>query len=295
MKRAQRYDGRLAAQKVLDALEASLAALRDAGITPGLAVVLVGEDPASEIYVKSKIAKCQAIGIESRLIRMPKDVSEAKLISCIDQLNADPAISGILVQMPLPAHIDASHVLTTISAAKDVDGFHPDNVAKLVLGQPGLRPCTPSACIYLLKEAVPSLAGKHAVVIGRSNIVGKPVAAMLLNEHCSVTIVHSRSDRIEAICAQADIVIAAVGKPRMVRASWIKPGAIVVDVGINRIREGDADCIVGDVDQASIEVLASFITPVPGGVGPMTVAFLMRNTVKAAFMTAGLTHSSDLD
>lgn len=295
MSEAQLFDGRLAAQAVVDGLAPHLNTLRVAGVTPGLAVVLVGEDPASEVYVKSKIAKCEALGIASKFVRFAADVDENMLLDCIAGLNADTAVSGILVQMPLPAHIDAAKVLLAIDVAKDVDGFHPGNVAKLVLGQAGLQPCTPSACIHVLKQVLPQLQGLHAVVIGRSNIVGKPVAAMLLNEHCSVTTVHSRSQRIEQLCAEADIVIAAVGKARMVRAAWIKEGAIVIDVGINRIVENEKTRLVGDVDQASVLRKASLLTPVPGGIGPMTVAFLMRNTVKAAFMAAGLSLAPGLE
>ena len=254
------------------------------GRKPGLAVVLVGEDPASSVYVRSKGKATLATGMESFEHRLPADVAEDKLIALVDRLNADPAVDGILVQLPLPRHIDERRVITRIDPDKDVDGFHPVNAGRLATGLPGFVPCTPLGCLMLLKDVHPQLAGMEAVVIGRSNIVGKPMGQLLLAESCTVTMTHSRTRDLAAHVARADIVVAAVGIPGFVKAGWIKPGASVIDVGINRTDAG----LVGDVDPAAAEV-AGAITPVPGGVGPMTIAVLMRNTLVSAARREGVT------
>ena len=254
-----------------------------AGRKPGLAVVLVGEDPASSVYVRSKGKATLAAGMESFEHRLPADTAEDALIALVDRLNADDAVDGILVQLPLPRHIDERAVLTRIDPDKDVDGFHPVNAGRLATGIDGLVPCTPLGCVMLLKDLHPDLSGMEAVVIGRSNIVGKPMAALLLKESATVTTVHSRTRDVAAHVRRADIVVAAVGIPAFVKADWVKPGATVIDVGINRTDDG----LVGDVDPAVAEV-AGALTPVPGGVGPMTIAVLMRNTLVAAFRRAGL-------
>ena len=254
-----------------------------AGRKPGLAVVLVGEDPASSVYVRSKGKATLAAGMESFEHRLPADTAEDALIALVDRLNADDAVDGILVQLPLPRHIDERAVLTRIDPDKDVDGFHPVNAGRLATGIDGLVPCTPLGCVMLLKDLHPDLSGMEAVVIGRSNIVGKPMAALLLKESATVTTVHSRTRDVAAHVRRADIVVAAVGIPAFVKADWVKPGATVIDVGINRTDDG----LVGDVDPAVAEV-AGALTPVPGGVGPMTIAVLMRNTLVAACRRAGL-------
>ena len=250
---------------------------------PGLAVVLVGEDPASQIYVKSKGTATREAGMVSIEHKLPATTSEADLLALVAALNADDAIDGILVQMPLPAHIDAQKVIEAISPAKDVDGFHPVNVGLLATGGPALVPCTPWGSLLLAKSVAPDLAGMDAVVIGRSNIVGKPMAQLLLRESCTVTIAHSRTKNLADVVRRADLVVAAVGKPQVVRGAWIKPGAIVIDVGINRIAaEGGKTRLVGDVAFDEAKTVAGAITPVPGGVGPMTIACLLRNTLQAA-------------
>ncbi|WP_341208628.1 bifunctional methylenetetrahydrofolate dehydrogenase/methenyltetrahydrofolate cyclohydrolase FolD [uncultured Sphingomonas sp.] len=254
-----------------------------AGRKPGLAVVLVGEDPASSVYVRSKGKATVAAGMESFEHRLPADVTEAELIALVDRLNADDAVDGILVQLPLPRHIDERAVITRIDPDKDVDGFHPVNAGRLATGLDGLVPCTPLGCLMLLQDVHPHLAGLEAVVIGRSNIVGKPMAALLLQQSCTVTTVHSRTRDVMGHVRQADIVVAAVGIPGFVQPEWIKPGATVIDVGINRTDAG----LVGDVDPRVAEV-AGAITPVPGGVGPMTIAVLMRNTLVAAGRRIGV-------
>jgi len=254
------------------------------GRKPGLAVVLVGEDPASSVYVRSKGKATLAAGMESFEHRLSANVSQDALIALIDRLNADPAVDGILVQLPLPRHIDERAVITRIDPDKDVDGFHPVNAGRLATGLEGFVPCTPLGCLLLLKDVHPHLAGLEAVVIGRSNIVGKPMGQLLLRESCTVTMTHSRTRDLFAHVRQADIVVAAVGIPGFVEASWIKPGASVIDVGINRTEAG----LVGDVDPAAAEV-AGAITPVPGGVGPMTIAVLMRNTLVSAARREGVT------
>jgi methylenetetrahydrofolate dehydrogenase (NADP+)/methenyltetrahydrofolate cyclohydrolase len=254
------------------------------GRKPGLAVVLVGEDPASSVYVRSKGKATLAAGMESFEHRLPADVGEDELIALVDRLNGDPAVDGILVQLPLPRHIDERRVITRIDPDKDVDGFHPVNAGRLATGLEGFVPCTPLGCLMLLKDVHPTLAGLDAVVIGRSNIVGKPMGQLLLAESCTVTMTHSRTLDLAAHVRRADIVVAAVGIPGFVKADWIKPGASVIDVGINRTDAG----LVGDVDPAAAEV-AGAITPVPGGVGPMTIAVLMRNTLVSAARREGVT------
>ncbi|EPJ87560.1 MAG: bifunctional methylenetetrahydrofolate dehydrogenase/methenyltetrahydrofolate cyclohydrolase FolD [Pseudomonas sp.] len=279
-------DGKAAAARVLTQVKEDVATLKRDGIEPALAVILLGEDPASQVYVRNKILRAEEAGIRSLEYRLGTDTSQAQLLNVIAELNADPGVNGILLQLPLPAHIEEARALQAIDPRKDVDGFHSENVGGLSQGRDVLTPCTPSGCMYLLREACGDLSGKHAVVIGRSNIVGKPMAALLLQAHCSVTVVHSRSTDAKSLCQLADIVIAAVGKPRLIDASWLKPGAVVIDVGINRIDDQGRSRLVGDVDFDSALPQVSAITPVPGGVGPMTIAFLMKNTVTAALQQA---------
>ncbi|MCD5979949.1 MULTISPECIES: bifunctional methylenetetrahydrofolate dehydrogenase/methenyltetrahydrofolate cyclohydrolase FolD [Pseudomonas] len=275
-------DGKASAARVLAQVKLDVSALKKDAIEPALAVILVGADPASQVYVRNKILRAEEAGIRSLEYRLDADITQIQLLDLIAELNADQAVHGILLQLPLPAHIQEARALQAIDPRKDVDGFHSENVGGLSQGRDVLTPCTPSGCLHLLREACGDLSGKHAVVIGRSNIVGKPMAALLLQAHCSVTIVHSRSIDAKALCRLADIVIAAVGKPRMIDANWLKPGAVVIDVGINRIDEDGRSRLVGDVDFDSALPQVSAITPVPGGVGPMTIAFLMKNTVTAA-------------
>ncbi|MEG3154379.1 bifunctional methylenetetrahydrofolate dehydrogenase/methenyltetrahydrofolate cyclohydrolase FolD [Sphingomonas sp. RB1R13] len=264
------------------------------GRSPGLAVVLVGEDPASAVYVRSKGKATVEAGMESFEHRLPADTSEAELLALVDTLNGDPAVDGILVQLPLPPQIDADKVITRIDPDKDVDGFHPVNAGRLATGLPGFVPCTPYGCLMLLRSQLGSLSGKSAVVIGRSNIVGKPMALLLLGDSCTVTIAHSRTVDLPAIVRQADIVVAAVGRAEMVKGDWLKPGACVIDVGINRVEgsERGKTKLVGDVDFASASGVAGAITPVPGGVGPMTIACLIRNTLVSAARRDGFTLES---
>ena len=258
-------------------------------LTPGLAVVLVGEDPASQVYVRNKGKQTRETGMASMEHKLPASTSESDLLALIRRLNDDPAVNGILVQLPLPGHIDQSKVINAISVHKDVDGFHIENVGKLSIGEDSLVPCTPAGCVLLLKDQLGNLAGKSAVVVGRSNIVGKPVSMLLLKEHCTVTIAHSRTRDLPGVCREADILVAAVGVPEMVRGDWIKPGATVIDVGINRIDGGNGKHrLVGDVDYAGASEVAGAITPVPGGVGPMTIACLLRNTVIASCRQHGI-------
>ena len=245
---------------------------------PGLAVVLVGEDPASQVYVRNKAKMTAEVGMQSFEHILPLDTSERALIRLVEQLNNNPAVHGILVQLPLPKHISENAVIEAIAPEKDVDGFHVVNSGKLATGQEGLVPCTPLGCIILLKQTLGDLSGKHAVVIGRSNIVGKPMAALLLKENCTVTVVHSKTPNPEKISVQADIVVAAIGRARFVKKEWVKPGACVIDVGINR---DENNKLCGDVDFASVSEIAGAITPVPGGVGPMTIACLLKNTLTA--------------
>ncbi|TWI53677.1 methylenetetrahydrofolate dehydrogenase (NADP+)/methenyltetrahydrofolate cyclohydrolase [Pseudomonas duriflava] len=275
-------DGKAAAQAVLINVKAAVEA---EGLTPGLAVVLVGNDPASAVYVRNKSRRAEECGFLSRQYDLPADASEARLLELITELNADPAIHGILVQLPLPEQINAYKVIQAIDPLKDVDGFHYVNVGHLSTGamKEALVPCTPLGALHLIQSVIGNdLRGKHAVVIGRSNIVGKPMANLLLQHDCTVTLVHSRTADPAAVCRQADIVVAAVGVPGLVKADWIKPGAIVIDVGINRVETPDGGRLVGDVDYATVAPLSTAITPVPGGVGPMTIAMLMQNTLKAA-------------
>ena len=262
---------------------------RDRGIVPGLAVVLVGSNPASESYVGSKMKMTIGSGMRSFDHRLPATTGEAELLTLIGRLNADPTVHGILVQLPLPKQIDPQKVIAAIDPMKDVDGFHPVNAGRLSAGLPSLAPCTPVGCVLLAKTIMPSLAGLEAVVIGRSNIVGKPLAQLLLAENATVTIAHSRTRDLPKVCARADVLFAAVGRPEMVRRDWVKPGATVIDVGINRVPGTDGKSrIVGDVAFADVCGVAGAITPVPGGVGPMTIACLLANTVRAACTIAGL-------
>jgi methylenetetrahydrofolate dehydrogenase (NADP+) / methenyltetrahydrofolate cyclohydrolase len=261
-----------------------------AGRAPGLAVVLVGEDPASQVYVRFKGRATEEAGMASVQHRLPDSVSQESLLTLVGQLNDDESVDGILVQLPLPAGIDDKAVIEAIDPAKDVDGFHPINAGRLAVGEDGLVPCTPLGCLMLLKDRLGDLSGLEAVVIGRSNIVGKPMAQLLLAENCTVTLAHSRTRDLPDVVRRADIVVAAVGRPEMVRADWLKPGATVIDVGINRIEAGEdgKGRLVGDVDFAGASEVADAITPVPGGVGPMTIAVLLRNTLVAAHARAGL-------
>ena len=262
-----------------------------AGRKAGLAVVLVGEDPASQVYVRSKGKQTVACGMASFEHKLPIDTDEATLLAVVETLNADPAVDGILVQLPLPGHMDEQKVIATINPDKDVDGFHVINAGRLAVGLPGFVPCTPLGCLMLLKDRLGSLSGLNAVVIGRSNIVGKPMAQLLLGESCTVTIAHSRTKNLPEVVRRADIVVAAVGRAEMVKGDWIKPGACVIDVGINRLPPAEGKTkgrIVGDVDYASVLPVAGAITPVPGGVGPMTIAVLLRNALVAAHAHEGL-------
>jgi methylenetetrahydrofolate dehydrogenase (NADP+)/methenyltetrahydrofolate cyclohydrolase len=274
------------------------AAMAKGATQPGLAVVLVGNDAASEVYVRNKIRTTEASGMASIEHRLPISTSQDELLTLIDTLNKDDAIDGILVQLPLPEQINADAVINAISPEKDVDGFHVVNVGRLWAGLPSLVPCTPYGSLLLLKDALGDLSGMNAVVVGRSNIVGKPMAQLLLSENCTVTIAHSRSKDLPAICREADIIVAAVGRPDMVKGDWIKPGAVVIDVGINRIEtpergEGKTR-LTGDVDFNEAKAIASAITPVPGGVGPMTIACLLRNTLVAASRRHGFSLPKDI-
>ncbi|MGI9311611.1 MAG: bifunctional methylenetetrahydrofolate dehydrogenase/methenyltetrahydrofolate cyclohydrolase FolD [bacterium] len=259
------------------------------GVQPGLAVVLVGDDPASSVYVRNKGKQTVAAGMNSFEHKLPADASEAELLARVAQLNDDPAVHGILVQLPLPKQINASKVINAIAVEKDVDGFHIENVGKLSVGEDALAPCTPVGCLLLLQHQLDDLAGKSAVVVGRSNIVGKPMAMLLLRESCTVTVAHSRTRDLPAVCRGADILVAAVGVAEMIRGDWIKPGATVIDVGINRVETApERSKLVGDVDFAGASQVAGAITPVPGGVGPMTIACLLRNTLAAACRQHGV-------
>jgi methylenetetrahydrofolate dehydrogenase (NADP+) / methenyltetrahydrofolate cyclohydrolase len=285
----QRIDGKARADRLVANVSAATAGLKASGIVPGLCAVLVGTDPASQIYVRSKGKAATAAGIASFQQELPAATSESELLALIAKLNVDDQVDGILVQLPLPKHIDPQRVIEAIDPAKDVDGFHPQNVGHLWSGGTALIPCTPYGCLLLLREAHPALAGAEAVVLGRSNIVGKPMAALLLAENCTVTVIHSRSRDLPSLVRRADILVAAVGRPEFVRGDWLKTGATVVDVGINRIAApGAKPKLVGDVAFAEAQGVAGAITPVPGGVGPMTIACLLRNTLLAACRRRGL-------
>ena len=283
-------DGKAAAAALRARVATATAELKARhGIVPGLATVLVGDNPASQVYVRSKQKAAREAGIASDEHRLPSDIAEAELLALLRRLNASPAIDGVLVQLPLPPQIDARRAIETLDPAKDVDGFHPHNVGLLWSGAPGLVPCTPFGALLLLRSALPSLAGLDALVLGRSVIVGRPMAALLLAADCSVTLAHSKSRDLPGLCRRADLLVAAVGRSEMVRGAWIKPGAVVIDVGINRIAgEGGKSRLVGDVAFSEAQGIARAITPVPGGVGPMTIACLLRNTLIAACRRRGL-------
>ena len=276
---AQRIDGNALSQKLRAEVTLRTTALKAKGITPGLAVILVGENPASQVYVRNKVKACEDSGLHSILEKHPASLTEAAVLNRIDALNHDTGIHGILVQLPLPAHIDAQKVIEAISPTKDVDGFHIASAGALMTGMPGFWPCTPYGCMKMLESIGYDLKGKHAVVIGRSNIVGKPMALMLLQKNATVTICHSATQDLKAITLQADVIVAAVGKRNILTADMVKPGAVVLDVGMNRNEEGK---LCGDVDFAGVEQVAGYITPVPGGVGPMTITMLLVNTLEAA-------------
>ncbi len=293
---ARLIDGKAAAAALREDVAKEVARFRVAtGRVPGLATVLVGEDPASAVYVRSKGRATLEAGMLSFEHKLPTDTSEADLLALVDQLNTDSSVDGILVQLPLPDHIDTNKVITRIDPDKDVDGFHPVNAGRLAIGLPGFVPCTPLGCLKLLRAQLGNLSGKNAVVIGRSNIVGKPMAMLLLAESCTVTIAHSRTRDLPDVVRGADIVVAAVGRPQMVQGDWLKPGCTVIDVGINRIAgEGGNSHLVGDVDYASASKIAGAITPVPGGVGPMTIACLIRNTFVSAARRDGFDYGKSL-
>lgn len=272
-------DGKAIAADIRKEIAADVVALKEQGVTPGLAVVLVGEDPASRVYVSMKEKACEQAGIFSDEHKLPAETTEAQLLALIEELNSDERIDGILVQLPLPDHIDENKVLESISPAKDADGFHPYNVGRLVTGNPLYQPCTPYGVMKMLEHIGVDLTGKEVVVVGRSNIVGKPVALMCLSQHATVTLCHSRTRDLPAKVAQADVLIAAVGRPEMIKGAWIKEGAVVIDVGVNRVGEKK---LVGDVEFEAAKERASAITPVPGGVGPMTITMLLYNTVEGA-------------
>jgi methylenetetrahydrofolate dehydrogenase (NADP+)/methenyltetrahydrofolate cyclohydrolase len=285
---AELIDGVVMADRVCADISKRVDALKKRGITPGLTVVLVGDDPASAVYVGSKERTCKALGMNGETIRLPATAAEAELMRIVDRLNADPSVHGILVQMPLPKHMNADAVIRRINPAKDADGFHPVNVGKLSIGQDdGFVPCTPNGALFMLTESGVTIKGAECVIVGRSNIVGKPMAALMLANDATVTVAHSRTRDLAAVTRRADILIAAVGKPQMITADMVKPGAVVIDVGINRIADATKKSgtrLVGDVDFEAVKGVASKITPVPGGVGRMTIAMLMLNTVRAAEM-----------
>ena len=282
---AKLIDGKALAAQVKAEAAADTAALKAKGVTPCLAVILVGEDPASQVYVRGKAKDCGECGIDSRVIRLPESTTQEQLLTLVHQLAEEKAVNGILVQLPLPAHIDEKAVIDAIPPEKDVDGFSPVNVGRMQIGEPCYLPCTPAGCVRMIESTGTSIDGKHAVVIGRSNIVGKPAAILLLAKNATVTICHSHTANLKELCASADILVAAVGKAGFVTGNMVKPGAVVIDVGINRGADGK---LHGDVDFAAAAEKASFITPVPGGVGPMTRAMLMKNTVQAAARQNGL-------
>lgn len=276
---AQLIDGNALSRQIRAELTQRVQALKQQGITPGLAVILVGDNPASQVYVRNKVKACEETGMHSVLETYDTDLSEAELLARVDALNRDPSIHGILVQLPLPPHMDANKVIETISPAKDVDGFHVASAGALMVGQPGFWPCTPYGCMKMLESIDYDLRGKHAVVIGRSNIVGKPMAMMLLQQDATVTICHSRTANLKALTLQADVIVAAVGKRDVLTADMVKPGAVVLDVGMNR---NEAGKLCGDVDFDRVKDVAGYLTPVPGGVGPMTITMLLVNTLESA-------------
>ncbi|MFF2887696.1 bifunctional methylenetetrahydrofolate dehydrogenase/methenyltetrahydrofolate cyclohydrolase FolD [Paenibacillus sp. NPDC057967] len=282
---AQIIEGKKVSDQMRIEMVDEVAALKNNNVIPGLAVVLVGDDPASMVYVGSKEKACQQLGIYSEVHRLAADASEAELLSLIDRLNEQASINGILVQLPLPKHINEKAIIDAISVEKDVDGFHPESVGNLTIGDDSLLPCTPAGVIELIKRSGVDLSGKHAVVIGRSNIVGKPVAMLLLRENATVTICHSRTANMEELAKQADILVVAIGKAKAIDSRYVKPGAVVIDVGINRLPDGK---LAGDVDYNDCLDTAGFITPVPGGVGPMTITMLMKNTITAAKRANGI-------
>jgi methylenetetrahydrofolate dehydrogenase (NADP+)/methenyltetrahydrofolate cyclohydrolase len=282
---ARIIDGKAIAQALRAELAIRVQRLKESGVTPGLAVVIVGDDAASKVYVRNKARACEEIGMHSEVHALPADTAQPRLLDFLRRLNSDPAIHGILVQLPLPRSLDARAVIEAIDPDKDVDGFHWRNVGALVVGDAAFYPCTPWGVMKMLEEEGVAVAGKHAVVVGRSNIVGKPMALLLLAASATVTVCHSKTLDLGAITRQADILVAAVGKARMIRADMVKPGAVVIDVGINRLADGK---LAGDVDYVSVAQVAALITPVPGGVGPMTIAMLLANTIKSAERVAGL-------
>ena len=291
---AHLIDGKAIAAQIYDEIQAEVAELNEKhGVTPGLATVLVGENPASQSYVRSKQKTCTKVGFNSIGEHLPEDTSQEEVEGLVKKLNADPSIHGILVQLPLPRHLDEEKILSAISLEKDVDGFHPLNIGRLSMKgrKPLFVPCTPSGCIELLVRSGVEIEGKEAVVLGRSNIVGLPVSMLLLHRNATITICHSRTQNLPGVCRRADILIAAVGRPEMVKADWVKPGAAVIDVGVNRVDDPTAKRgyrLVGDVDFDDVNEVAGYLTPVPGGVGPMTIAMLMWNTLAGAKRAAGL-------
>lgn len=296
---AKIIDGKLFAENLRGRIAGHVQRLKsEHGITPGLAVVIVGEDPASQVYVSSKARQTAEVGMNSYKHELPADTAEADLLALVEKLNADPAVHGILVQLPVPKHIDPNRVIEAIDPAKDVDCFTPANVGKVQIGLPGPVSCTPLGALMLLRDHLGSLEGKHAVIVGRSNLVGKPMMQLLLRDNCTVTVAHSKTQNLAGVVGQADIVVAAVGRPEMIRGDWLKPGAVVIDVGINRVpapEKGEGKTkLVGDVDFASAAGVASAITPVPGGVGPMTIACLLANTITTASLINGLVPPGDL-
>jgi methylenetetrahydrofolate dehydrogenase (NADP+)/methenyltetrahydrofolate cyclohydrolase len=278
-------DGKAISASIREEIREETARLAERGIRPGLVVILVGDDAASQVYVRNKAKACEELGFHSEVVRLPAETGQEELLSVIERYNADPAFHGILVQLPLPKHLDEKPVIDAIAVEKDVDGFHPVNVGNLMIGDDALLPCTPSGVIELLKRSGISPAGKHAVVIGRSNIVGKPAAMLLLRENATVTLCHSRTPDLPQVARQADILVVAVGVAKLVKRDWVKPGAVVIDVGMNRLENGK---LAGDVDFDDVADTAGWITPVPGGVGPMTITMLMANTLKSCKRTNGI-------
>lgn len=282
---AKIIDGKMISAAIRQEIREEAGRLRERGIRPGLAVILVGDDAASQVYVRNKAKACEELGFHSEVIRLPSATTQEELLAVVGRCNADPAIHGILVQLPLPGHLEEKPVIDAISVDKDVDGFHPVSVGNMMIGDDALLPCTPAGVIELLKRSGISPAGKHAVVIGRSNIVGKPAAILLLRENATVTICHSRTPDLPAVARQADILVVAVGVAKLVKKDWVKPGAVVIDVGMNRLENGK---LAGDVDFDDVAGTAGWITPVPGGVGPMTITMLMGNTLKACKRLNGI-------